>query len=141
MPIVFAIQNPQAALPLILDVEWYIKKLGSSDDPLAASFIDLSWANFSTDPYFVVLSTNQLNNTEGSFGLLWVLHSGNCSVTPPRRHPTGLKHRAKQHQVYDQERRAAAEPSDWPEYMPYGKPYLQRDWNIAGYRPYTVWRP
>lgn len=83
MPVVFAIQNPQAALPLTLGIEWSIQRLGSSEGPLAGSFIDLTWANFSSDPYFVVLSTNQLNDTEGSFGLLWVLHSGNCSEKSP----------------------------------------------------------
>jgi hypothetical protein len=83
MPVVFAIQNPQAAVPLTLGIEWSLQRLGSSGGPLAGSFVDLAWANFSTDPYFVVLSTNQLNATEGSFGLLWVLHSGNCSGNLP----------------------------------------------------------
>jgi hypothetical protein len=70
MPVVFAIQNPQAAVPLTLGIEWSIGRIGSSEDSLAGGLIDLTWANFSSDPYFVVLSTNQLNGTEGSFGLI-----------------------------------------------------------------------
>jgi hypothetical protein len=84
MPVVFAIQNPQAAVPLTFAIEWSIQKLESSEGPLAGSLFDLTWANFSTaNPYFVVLSTNQLNGTEGSFSLLWTLHSGNCSAGNP----------------------------------------------------------
>jgi hypothetical protein len=81
LPVIFAIQNPQAAVPLTLGIEWYLWRAGSGDW-LANGIVDLSQANFSTDPYFVVLSTNQLNGTEGTFGLIWVLHSGNCSTNP-----------------------------------------------------------
>ncbi|KIM97153.1 hypothetical protein OIDMADRAFT_147705 [Oidiodendron maius Zn] len=78
-PIVFAIQNPQASVPLTLSIEWYLGRVGSSGDWLAGGFGDLPWINFSTNPYFVVMSTTTLNNTEGVFSLLWTLYSGNCS--------------------------------------------------------------
>lgn len=78
-PIVFAIQNPQAAVLLTLTIEWYLGRVGSSSDWLAGGFSDFPWTNFSTNPYFVVMSTSTLNNTEGVFTVLWTLYSGNCS--------------------------------------------------------------
>ena len=78
-PIVFAIQNPQAAVLLTLTIEWYLGRVGSSGDWLAGGFIDFPWTNFSTNPYFIIMSTSKLNNTEGVFSVLWSLYSGNCS--------------------------------------------------------------
>ncbi|KIM97152.1 hypothetical protein OIDMADRAFT_32182 [Oidiodendron maius Zn] len=78
-PIVFAIQNPQAAVPLLLNIEWSLERLGSTGGLLTGGLVDLTWANFSTDPYFVVLGTSYLSSIEGSYSVLWTLYSGNCS--------------------------------------------------------------
>ena len=41
-PIVFAIQNPQAAVPLLLNIEWYLGRLGSSGGLLTGGQVDLT---------------------------------------------------------------------------------------------------
>jgi hypothetical protein len=79
MTVVFAIQKPQLVAPLTLSLEWAIERLGNFGVDLAGNFLDLSWSNLSTNPYYLVLFTNAFNNTEGSFRLGWGLHIGNCT--------------------------------------------------------------
>jgi hypothetical protein len=83
MPVVFAIQNPQAGIPLRLEINWWIYENGRRENPLLnpldGGFEDPAFVNMSTDPYYIVTSTSQLNSTEGSFSLFWTLSSSNCS--------------------------------------------------------------
>jgi hypothetical protein len=54
MPVVFAIQNPQAGVPLQFEIGRWIYENGGHENPLLnpldRKFEDLAWANFSTDP-------------------------------------------------------------------------------------------
>jgi hypothetical protein len=79
MPLIFAIQNPKATVALPFAIEWSIARVGVGI--LFGDTFTPSWANYSTDPdpYFIYTWTPFLNSTEGTFSLLWVLHSGNCS--------------------------------------------------------------
>jgi hypothetical protein len=77
VPIVFAIQNPEAAKDLALNIQWSLGKIGIG--ALDSGLIDLTWTNFTSDPYYVVTSTYLTNVTEGAYNLLWELSAGNCS--------------------------------------------------------------
>lgn len=77
VPIVFAIQNPEAAKDLALNIQWSLGKIGVGAS--AGGLIDLTWTNFTSDPYYVVTSTYLANVTEGAYNLLWELTAGNCS--------------------------------------------------------------
>jgi hypothetical protein len=71
MPITFALQNPQAAVPLHLLIEWKMGRMegvGTSAVVLEGDTDDFSRANLSTnDPAFVIRYTEKVNNTEGMF--------------------------------------------------------------------------
>ncbi|KAH8680611.1 hypothetical protein BX600DRAFT_504378 [Xylariales sp. PMI_506] len=77
IPIVFAIQNPQAADSLAFSVQWTLTQVGVGQ--VDGSYIDLTSTNYSSDPYYVVASTYFPNVTEGEYRLLWGLEAGNCS--------------------------------------------------------------
>jgi len=81
MPIIFAIQNPKAVEPLMPSIQWNIGRVGVSEDWLDTGLVDdLIWANFSTNPYFIVLSTDKLNFKEGYFAFHRTFFSHNCSI-------------------------------------------------------------
>ena len=89
MPIVFAIQNSQYAVPLDVSFSYAILKQtvndeGEPDSELinGNSVIDLTHADITSsgDAYFAIDSLIK-NITEGNYTMLWTLMSTNCSHT------------------------------------------------------------
>ncbi|ROW15175.1 hypothetical protein VPNG_03015 [Cytospora leucostoma] len=78
MPIVFAVQNSQAASSLGLTISWQFVKIGAGD-PSSTGFWDLTSTNYSSDPYYIYTYTPLLKDAEGDFKLLWYAYSTNCS--------------------------------------------------------------
>ncbi|ROW06502.1 hypothetical protein VMCG_04276 [Cytospora schulzeri] len=79
MPLVFAIQNAQAASALGLTIDWQIGEIGNSDDSFFSGFWDLTSTNYSSDPYYIYTYTPLLNVTEGDYKVLWYVYATNCS--------------------------------------------------------------
>jgi len=88
MPMIFALQNPQAAVRLHLNIAWTLGRVegdqGAGDSAnytrLLQDSDNFSQANLSTnDPYFIIRYTEKLNNTEGHFWLAWGADNDNCS--------------------------------------------------------------
>lgn len=97
LPLVVAIQNPQAAAWLTLNIQWTLLQFGA-DGTIAEGSIDLSTHNLSSvgsSPYFVVQTTRALNTTtthEGTFSLIWDVWATNCSYPGGGRTQLGLTH-------------------------------------------------
>jgi hypothetical protein len=87
MPIVFAIQNaPAAALPPMRQINYEIQRVGprTAENFVTSDVIDFpGTTNFSTDPYYAILSANTFNNTEGAFYMQWEIIASNCSHSGP----------------------------------------------------------
>ncbi|ROW04030.1 hypothetical protein VSDG_00884 [Cytospora chrysosperma] len=79
MPLVFAVQNSQAASSLGLTIDWQIGRIGSADNLSFSGFWDLTSTNYSSDPYYIFTYTPLLNETEGDFKMLWYVYAANCS--------------------------------------------------------------
>jgi len=85
LPIVFAIQNARAAPGLLFQLNAALYRDGANGTSTFIGNQGLTRTNYSTtsgtEPYFVVLTTNITNSTEGRFGLLWEVMTTNCSAT------------------------------------------------------------
>lgn len=78
MPIVFAIQNPKAVVPLTMTIKWDIGRFGAEPEWLDTGVVDLADVNLSTNPFFVILGAQGLD-TEGIYAVHWTVKSANCS--------------------------------------------------------------
>jgi hypothetical protein len=92
LPVVFAIRNPQAAMPFHFAVFWSITSLDKPDLKIDGSETILGWANYPTDsgaaPFYVPDYAIKLNDTEGHFALSWWLEYQHCSARVD--HPDGV---------------------------------------------------
>ncbi|KFY56270.1 hypothetical protein V496_06715 [Pseudogymnoascus sp. VKM F-4515 (FW-2607)] len=84
LPIVIAIQNPQAVGPLAFSTGWHIywRGINASSDYIDSGYRRMIWTNYSTvgnEPYYETFYTNALNGTEGQFSLELDLDIRNCS--------------------------------------------------------------
>jgi hypothetical protein len=89
-PIIFALQNPQAAVPLDLNIAWKLGRVeGSQGAGGSANYsvleqdnVNFSKANFSTnDPSFIIRYSEKVNNTEDQFWVSWGVDNNNCSLS------------------------------------------------------------
>ena len=86
LPIIFAIQNPQAGEGLLTDlvITVYRGDWLSGNSSIALDINHLADVNLSTvdnEPYFLVLASPALNGTEGHFALQYEFGFLNCSAT------------------------------------------------------------
>lgn len=86
LPIVIAIQNPQAVGPLVFSTGWsiYWRGVNASSDAIDSGYNHMIGTNYSTaanEPYFESIYTNALNGTEGQFSLVLDLNIRNCTRT------------------------------------------------------------
>lgn len=82
LPIVFAVQNPEAVGPLAFSTSWSIYRRGIFSDDIASGYRRDMWTNYSTvgnEPYFETFVTDALNGTEGQFTLVLDLAIHNCT--------------------------------------------------------------
>lgn len=111
MPIVFAVQNSPAAVPLALYIHWSIGKIGSSEGWLDTGMIDLTWANFTASPYFAIRSSTKLNGAEGEFMLQYTVGSSNCTESSaPHSQDQGVQSHLQWYRIYAEEWDATTQP-------------------------------
>ncbi|KFY90171.1 hypothetical protein V500_05257 [Pseudogymnoascus sp. VKM F-4518 (FW-2643)] len=82
LPIVFAVQNPEAVVPLAFGTSWSIYRRGIYNDDIASGYRRNMWTNYSTvgnEPYFETFVTDGLNGTEGLFTLVLDIAIRNCT--------------------------------------------------------------
>lgn len=85
-PIVFAIQNAQAAAGLSFYLGWSIDDVHNDFYGVTSDYRNLQSANYSAsgnDPFFIVFYTTLLNGTEGHFYLQWMLSALSCAPPNP----------------------------------------------------------
>lgn len=89
-PIIFALQNPQVAVPLDLNIAFKLGRVvgdqgaeGSANySVLEQDNVNFSKANLSTnDPSFILRYSEKVNNTEGQFWVSWGVDNNNCSLS------------------------------------------------------------
>jgi len=84
MPMVFAIQNSAVAVALDLALEWYLYKLTDGNiTTVGNDFITKSYFNaFTSGPYYEYISHYNVTTVEGTWLLIWIVSSVNCTQFP-----------------------------------------------------------
>jgi len=84
MPVVFAIQNPQIAVPLDLTLEWTVIPIpvDSSNKSGGDGFTYYGTQNSSNNPYFGWSSLYNITTSEGTWVFDWTLSAVNCTQFP-----------------------------------------------------------
>jgi hypothetical protein len=84
MPVIFAIQNPAAAVSLDLALEWYLYQLEDGDvTGVGSGVITMAYVSTaSSGPDYEYGSIYNLVSVEGNWSLFWVVGSINCTQFP-----------------------------------------------------------